>query len=120
MKQALKTLIFGASILFFTAILGLFANAGYYSFHFGTCCASIGIYNAQGDPSYYRYDPYVQYDYADPYPTRSLPSYPYEFYQTTYPQYVYSYYYTYPTYYYPQRVYVSRNSAYNSYGYRID
>lgn len=117
MNHALKTLIFGASILFLTALFGLFASAGYYSYHFESCCTygSIGVYNAQGDPSYLRYDPY-SYE-ADPYYTRSLPSYPYEYYPTvSYPHYVYSY--AYPS--YSRRIYRGYNYVYPSYAYRID
>ncbi|MDO8633678.1 MAG: hypothetical protein Q7K34_00095 [archaeon] len=80
------------AFLFFLLAFGLGANAGYYNYYFESCCTSyyngyysVGVYNAQGDPSYLRYDPYA-YE-IDPYPTRSLPSYPYTY--TYYPAYAY-------------------------------
>ncbi|MBI4044310.1 MAG: hypothetical protein HY392_01225 [Candidatus Diapherotrites archaeon] len=80
------------AFLFFIAAFGLSANAGIYNYYFQTCCTgyytgyyAVGVYNPQGDPSYFRYDPYA-YE-IDPYPTRSLPSYPYTY--TYYPAYAY-------------------------------
>ena len=120
MYKIFKKMTLSMLLLAFMTILGSFVSAGYYDFYFESCCtrsyaypAYTGVYNAQGDPSYLRYDPY---SYSVEYPTRSIPSYPYNYYTTEY----YNTYSYYPTYYYgSNRVFRGQTYVYPSYAVRI-
>lgn len=101
------------AFVFFIGAFGLNANAGIYNYNYYVCCSgyyadyyAVGVYNAQGDPSYLRYDPYA-YE-IDPYSTRSIPSYPYTYtYQPVY----------YPSYSYYVPAYIGSGYSYSPYVY---